>query len=74
MGQQELAAMGFTLIVYANSAMRAAIFGARDVLRQLHDEGSTLGVADRLITWDERQTLVQKARYDALEVKYRAKE
>jgi len=74
MGQQELAAMGFTLIVYANSAMRAAVFGARTVLQHLRDEGSTVDVTDHLITWEERQALVQKPRFDALEAKYGAKE
>ena len=74
LGQQELAAMGFTLIVYANSAMRAAVLGARAVLRHLRDEGSTVGVSDRLITWEERQALVQKPLFDALEAKYRSKE
>ncbi|MDA8268875.1 MAG: isocitrate lyase/PEP mutase family protein [Actinomycetota bacterium] len=74
MGQQELAALGFTLIVYANSAMRAAVFGVRAVLQHLRDEGSTVGVSGQLITWEERQALVQKPRYDALEATYRAKE
>lgn len=74
MGQQDLAALGFTLIVYANSALRAAVLGATTVLRHLRDEGSTLGVSDQLITWGERQALVQKPRFDSLEVKYRAKE
>lgn len=74
LGQQELAALGFTLIFYANSAMRAAVFGVRTVLQHLRDEGSTVGVVDQLITWDERQALVQKPRFDDLEVKYRVKE
>lgn len=74
MGQQELAAMGFTLIVYANSAMRAAVFGARTVLQHLRDTGSTIGATDRLISWEDRQSLVQKPLFDALEVKYGVKE
>lgn len=74
LGERELSALGYTLIFYANSAMRAAVFGVRRVLRHLRDEGSTIGVSDQLITWDERQDLVQKPRFDALEAKYRVKE
>lgn len=74
LGQQELAAMGFTLIIYANSAMRAAVYGVRTVLQHLHDTGSTIGASDQLITWEERQALVRKPMFDALEVKYGVKE
>lgn len=70
-GRQELADMGFTLVLYANSAMRAAVQATRTVLAHLRDEGSTIGVSDRLITWDERQRLVRKPVFDALEAKYR---
>lgn len=74
LGQDELGSMGFTLIVYANSAMRAAVYATRSVLQHLRDAGSTIGVTDRLITWDDRQGLVRKPLFDALEVKYRTKE
>lgn len=73
-GQDELAAMGFTLIVYANSAMRAAVFAVRRVLGHLQGAGSTVDVVDQLITWDERQSLVQKPMFEALESKYGIKE
>jgi 2-methylisocitrate lyase-like PEP mutase family enzyme len=70
LGQDELARMGFTIIIYANSAMRAAVFGVRQVLQHLRSAGSTVGVSDHLITWKERQDLVQKPEFDALETKY----
>jgi 2-methylisocitrate lyase-like PEP mutase family enzyme len=68
--QTELAAMGFTLIVYANSAMRAAAQGTREVLDHLHRHGSTQAITDRLITWDDRQSLVRKPEFEALEARY----
>jgi 2-methylisocitrate lyase-like PEP mutase family enzyme len=74
LGREELAAMGFTVIVYANSAMRAAVHGARRVLAHLREHGTTVGVADQLITWEERQALVRKDAFDALEATYGTKE
>jgi 2-methylisocitrate lyase-like PEP mutase family enzyme len=68
--QTKLAAMGFTLIVYANSAMRASAQGAREVLDHLHRHGSTQAITDRLITWDDRQSLVRKPEFEALEARY----
>lgn len=72
-GQEELAALGFTLVLYANTALRAALFGARAALRELRDTGSTLGVQDRMITWDERQDLVRKDEFDAADARYGAR-
>ncbi|MGH9109646.1 MAG: isocitrate lyase/PEP mutase family protein [Acidimicrobiales bacterium] len=69
-GIDELAALGFTVILYANTAFRAALFGARAALRELRDTGGSTGVVDRMITWDERQDLVRKDELDAAEARY----
>lgn len=63
----ELASFGFSIILYANSALRAALYGMRSVLEHLRNEGSTLGILDRIVTWDERQNLVRKPEFDAFE-------
>jgi 2-methylisocitrate lyase-like PEP mutase family enzyme len=65
-----LAEMGFTLALYANSALRAAINGMRGVLDQLLLHGDTNGVVDSMATWQTRQALVRKDLYDQLEAKY----
>jgi 2-methylisocitrate lyase-like PEP mutase family enzyme len=72
-GIDELAKMGFTVVLYANSALRASVFGAREVLRHLRDCGSTEKVLDRLISWEERQSLVRKNVFDQLEAKYQTR-
>ncbi|MHB8191516.1 MAG: isocitrate lyase/PEP mutase family protein [Ferrimicrobium sp.] len=70
LGREELGQLGFAIMLYANSAMRASIFGARDVLQHLFDTGSTERVLDRLITWEERQSLVGKQKFEELEKRF----
>lgn len=74
LSQVDLATLGFTLIIYANSALRAAVHGVHSVLQHLRTEGSTVGVIDQMITWEERQNLVQKPQFDTIEAKYRTEE
>jgi len=70
-GRSELARLGFSLVLYANAALQAAVKAARDVLGALKRDGSLAGVADRIASFEERQRLVQKASWDALECKFR---
>lgn len=67
LGRKELGQLGFAIMLYANSAMRASVFAAREVLKHLFDTGSTESVVDRLITWEDRQSLVKKNKFDELE-------
>ncbi len=69
--QQELAAMGFGAVLYANAALQAALKSVREVLGSLKRTGSLDEVRDRLAGFDERQRTVSKDRYDALEARYR---
>lgn len=66
----ELEEMGFAIALYANTAMRAAVAGMQPVLRHLREHGDTRGLDDRIISWAERQSLVRKPAYDALDAKY----
>jgi 2-methylisocitrate lyase-like PEP mutase family enzyme len=65
-----LAKMGFTLILYANAALQASVAGMQKVLGHLHTNGSLDGVMPFLAGFEERQRLVSKPQYDALEKKY----
>ena len=66
----ELREMGYAMVLYANAALQGAIQGAGDVLRHLRAEGSIEGVMEKIATFAERQRLVAKPEYDALEKKY----
>jgi 2,3-dimethylmalate lyase len=50
----ELDAMGFRLVLYAGALLRTAAFAMQQTLEYLHTTGSTIGMEDRLITFDER--------------------
>jgi 2-methylisocitrate lyase-like PEP mutase family enzyme len=69
-GFDTLAGMGFTLILYANAALQASVAGMQKVLGHLHARGSLDGIMPQLAGFEERQRLVSKPHYDALEKKY----
>jgi 2-methylisocitrate lyase-like PEP mutase family enzyme len=66
----ELAKMGFSMVLYANAALQASVAGMQKVLGHLHERGSLDGVMPFLAGFEERQRLVSKPHYDALEKKY----
>jgi 2-methylisocitrate lyase-like PEP mutase family enzyme len=70
-GRAELAKLGFSLTLYANAALQAAVRAAFDVLGALKRDGSLDAVADRVASFEERQRVVQKPAWDALEAKFR---
>jgi len=66
----ELERMGYSLVLYANAALQASVAGMQNVLGHLKANGSLQGVENQLATFTERQRLVQKPHFDALEKKY----
>lgn len=70
LGQPELAGMGYALVLYAGAAVQAAIDGIQRVLGHIRRTGSIDGILERVSTFDERQRLVNKPRYDQLEERY----
>jgi 2-methylisocitrate lyase-like PEP mutase family enzyme len=69
--REELASIGFAGILYANAALQAAMLAMKDVMAHLHAHGSLSGAEDRLISFAERQRLVDFDRFKALERRYR---
>jgi len=69
--QARLVELGFSLTLYANTPLQAAMRAMTDVLSALKLDGDVSRVIDRLADFDERQRLVDKASYDALEERYR---
>lgn len=70
--QAELAEMGFGLVLYANAALQAAVRASVEVLGSLKATGSLDAVHDRLASFEERQNVVAKDRWDALEQRFKA--
>jgi 2-methylisocitrate lyase-like PEP mutase family enzyme len=72
-GRAELARWGFALVLYANAALQAALKAANDVLAALKRDGSLAGVGEHIASFEERQRVVQKPSWDALELKFRTR-
>jgi len=66
----ELGELGYSIILYANAALRGAVHGMQAVLEHLRRTGSTEGVLELMIGWDERQRLVGKPQFDELGDRY----
>jgi 2-methylisocitrate lyase-like PEP mutase family enzyme len=66
----KLKELGYAGVIYANVALQAAVLGMQAALGELKRKGH-MGDASRLVVdFSERQRLVQKDEYDALERKY----
>jgi 2-methylisocitrate lyase-like PEP mutase family enzyme len=70
-GREKLAELGFSIVLYANAALQAALKASYDVLSVLKSEGSLRSVSDRLASFEERQRTVAKDEWDAREGRYR---
>jgi 2-methylisocitrate lyase-like PEP mutase family enzyme len=71
LGAPELGAMGYRVILFANTALRAAALAVRDALGELRATGDSRGLLDRLLSWEDRQELVGVPEIEALELRYR---
>lgn len=69
LGFDELNRMGFSLVLYANAALQAAISGMRDALLLLKRDGR-IDEGGPLVGFDVRQSLMNKGFYDELEQRY----
>lgn len=69
-GRKVLAESGFSVVLYANASLQAALRASTRVLAALRDEGSLDSVADLLAGFEERQRSVNKDFWDGLEARY----
>jgi 2-methylisocitrate lyase-like PEP mutase family enzyme len=68
--QDELAKMGFGLVLYANVALQGAIAGMQAALKQLKTSGRMDEASGLVASFAERQRLVKKPLFDELGDKY----
>jgi 2-methylisocitrate lyase-like PEP mutase family enzyme len=73
LSQTKAAEIGFSLVLYANAALQGAVQGMQAALRSLHDKGTLEEAGGLISTFAERQRLVDKPQFDALERKYATK-
>ena len=72
-GKAQLAEFGFSLVLYANAILQAALKASNEVLQSLHEKGSLAAVTEKLASFDDRQAVVKKFDWDKLEKKYISK-
>jgi 2-methylisocitrate lyase-like PEP mutase family enzyme len=54
----EIAALGYKIVIYPGQIQRAAIKAMQEILRGLRTNGSTIGLADKMVSFDERNALL----------------
>jgi 2-methylisocitrate lyase-like PEP mutase family enzyme len=70
-GREKLAEFGFSIVLYANAVLQAALQASYDVLGALSRDGSLAGIGNRLASFEQRQRAVDKQEWDLLEQRYR---
>ncbi|MGJ7500319.1 isocitrate lyase/PEP mutase family protein [Variovorax sp. ZT5P49] len=66
----DFAAMGFSIVLYANAALQGAVRGMTNALGQLKEHGELPEDPLVVATFQERQDLVQKLLFDELDLRY----
>jgi 2-methylisocitrate lyase-like PEP mutase family enzyme len=66
----EFGAMGFGLVLYANAALQGAVRGMTLALQDLRSHGRLDEASGLVATFAERQALVRKDEFDALDRRY----
>jgi 2-methylisocitrate lyase-like PEP mutase family enzyme len=69
-GREKLKEFGYSIVLYANAVLQAALKASYDVLNALGKDGSLASVADHLASFEERQNAVAKDTWDRLERRY----
>jgi 2-methylisocitrate lyase-like PEP mutase family enzyme len=62
----QLAGIGYSIVLYANTAMRAAISSMRASAAELREKGDSLSLKTPIASWEERQSIVDKSEFDRL--------
>ena len=66
----ELGELGFGIVLYANAALQGAVMGMQKALTVLRDEKEVKESGGLVTPFAERQRLVGKPEWDALEKRY----
>jgi 2-methylisocitrate lyase-like PEP mutase family enzyme len=66
----QLAELGYSVVLYANAALQGAVMGMQRALTTLRDEKQILESGGLVASFAERQRLVDKPKWDALERRY----
>lgn len=62
--------MGYRLVLFANTALRAGALAVREAFSVLRRDGASKAITARLLPWDERQRLVGLPQLEAMAERY----
>jgi 2-methylisocitrate lyase-like PEP mutase family enzyme len=68
--REQLAAMGYAVVLYANVALQASLLAMQQALLHLRESGSSQGIEGQLMTFRERQQMVEAGHYNGLSQRY----
>ena len=71
---EEYAAMGFAVILYANTALRLAAAAVRAGAAELRQQGDSRSLTPRILPWEERQRLVRTDEHQIFAAELEAEE
>jgi methylisocitrate lyase len=63
----DLQEMGYKIVIYANTALRVAAYAVREAMMSLRKNGTTEQLLERMLSWEDRQELVDLSLYQELE-------
>lgn len=66
----ELEAMGFRLVIFPGAAVRAAAFAVTQVMERLRQDGSTVAMMHRMLSFDQLNALLDLPRFEEREGRY----
>ncbi len=67
---QELEQFGYKIVIYPNTLLRVAIRAVQQALTVLKAEGSSRSLLPRMVSWEERQQIVDLAKYQGLDERF----
>lgn len=74
LGLDELGDMGYAAVLYANAGLQAAIMALQETYAHLLENGNLEAMGNRLAGFAERQRVIRKDDFDALERRYAGSE
>jgi 2-methylisocitrate lyase-like PEP mutase family enzyme len=70
----ELGALGYRIVLFANTALRIGAAAVREALGELRVTGDARPLVGRMLSWEDRQALVGLDEIEALEQRYRTED
>lgn len=67
---EELEQFGYKIVIYPNTLLRVAIRAVQQALTVLKTDGSSQSLLPRMVGWEERQQIVDLAKYQELDERF----